>query len=122
MKVVSYFGSQMLMGAGMSKEIGKELTKKGCKSALIVCDKNIIKFGLTKSVEESLKESGIEFSFFDEVLPDPTDVIVEKGGELARSLKVNAIIGIGGGSSLDCAKGINALLGIHLQSINILRV
>jgi alcohol dehydrogenase len=75
-----------------------------------VFDAGVEKAGLTKGVEKSLKEAGIDYVVFKDVAPDPTDVSIEAGGKVAREAKVDVVIGIGGGSCLDTAKGVNVLM------------
>ncbi|MDR2367545.1 MAG: iron-containing alcohol dehydrogenase, partial [Deltaproteobacteria bacterium] len=101
----------VLMGFGASLTIGDKLKEYGVKKAILVFDPGVEKAGLTKAIEQCLKDNGIEYAVFKDVAPDPTDTSIEAGGEVARAAKAEAVIGIGGGSVLDTAKGINVLLG-----------
>ena len=84
----------------------------GITKAIVVFDEGVRKAGLADSVLQSLKDEDIDYIVYPEVCPDPTDVSMEKGADIARkSGNINGVIGIGGGSSLDTAKGINVLLG-----------
>jgi len=74
--------------------------------AFIVTDKGIVKVGVLKLLTDKLEEFGKEFQVFDEVEPDPHEQTIIKGAGLCNKYKPDIIIGLGGGSSLDAAKGI----------------
>jgi len=97
-------------GAGVVESVGEEVKKFAGKKVLIVADKGIVKAGLVDKVKEPLERSGLEMIVFDLVEPNPKDKTVEKGAELAREQKIDVIIGVGGGSSMDTAKGIGLLV------------
>jgi alcohol dehydrogenase class IV len=73
-------------------------------SALVVTDQGIVKAGLLTPVIDSITQAGIRVSVFDKVLADPAESIVLAATEQAVSEKVDAVIGLGGGSSMDVAK------------------
>ncbi|MDR2198856.1 MAG: iron-containing alcohol dehydrogenase [Deltaproteobacteria bacterium] len=100
-----------LMGFGASLAIGEKCAELGVKKAILVFDQGVENAGLTKGVEKSLKDAGIDYVVFKDVAADPTDVSIEAGGKVGREAKVEAVIGVGGGSVLDTAKGINVLMG-----------
>ena len=101
----------VLFGEGVSKETGKKLKEYGIGKILCVYDKGIKKAGVADRIIANIKAEGIDVVEFDGVLPDPPVETVDEGGELARKENVDGVLGIGGGSSLDTAKSINALLG-----------
>ncbi len=74
--------------------------------ALIVTDENMAKLGFTEMVRARLQKAGIESQVFAEVEPDPSLQTVKKGAEAALAYEPDWIIGLGGGSCLDAAKGI----------------
>ncbi|MDI3535147.1 MAG: hypothetical protein PWQ82_1512 [Thermosediminibacterales bacterium] len=84
---------------------------------LIVTDPGIKKAGLLERLEKTLKEADINYTVFDEVVPNPPIEVVEKGIEVARKAEVDLFIAIGGGSSMDVAKAINILYtnGGHIK-------
>ena len=105
-KINNYFSpGKIVFGNGAVSQVGKEAKRFGAKKALIVTDKGVLKAGNLKSVEESLKAQGLDFIIFDKVQPEPPSRIVDECGRLARSEGVDLVIGIGGGSSMDTAKG-----------------
>ena len=94
----------LVIGEGSIRIIGDEAKKLGVKNALIVTDKEMIKFGLTKDAEESLKQNNIDIKYFDEVTAEPTIGIIEKAISKAREEVIDIVIGIGGGSVMDATK------------------
>lgn len=80
------------------------------KKALVVTDHNLVKLGIINSVLKSLETESITYSIFDEVKPNPTKENVLKGIEVYQNDKCDFIIGIGGGSSNDCAKAIGMMV------------
>lgn len=87
-------------------DIGKEL---GLKKVLIVTDENVEKRGHSQKVIDSLTAAGIEAVLFNRCEMDAPDYSVQAGADLIRSQKIDGIVGIGGGSVLDTAKGISVL-------------
>ena len=96
----SYFG------AGSRKVIAEEVAKRGYKKALIVTDKDLIKFGVADQVIAVLKDANIPYEIFDEVKPNPTVKNVKAGIAAFHAAGADFMIAIGGGSSMDTAKGI----------------
>jgi alcohol dehydrogenase len=102
---------QVLFGSGSSEQTGDKLRELGCKKVLCVHGKYIKKSGIADRVINTITNEGIEVVRFGEVTGDPPDEIIEKGAALAKKEEVDGVVGIGGGSALDTAKGINVLLG-----------
>ena len=94
----------LVIGEGSIRLIGEEAKKLGAKNALIVTDKEMIKFGLTNDAEESLNQNDINVKYFDEVTAEPTIGIIEKAISKAREEDIDIVIGIGGGSVMDATK------------------
>ena len=86
------------------------LGQMGAQRVLLVTDAGIQGAGLDQAYREALAAKGMEVAVFSEVEPNPTTANVEAGLALARRFQPQAFLGIGGGSVLDCAKGINILL------------
>ena len=95
---------KLIIGEGSIQFIGEETEKLGGKNALIITDKEMIKFGLTKAAEDSLKQKNINVTYFEEVTAEPTVGVVEKAISKARKDQSDIIIGIGGGSVIDATK------------------
>ena len=100
----------ILFGCGVSSLIGEKLTELGCKKVLVVYDKGIKAAGIVDKLLGLIKQAGIETVEFDKVEADPPDYLVNEAGALGLAEKVDGIVGIGGGSSLDTAKGARLLL------------
>ena len=97
---VSYFGP------GSRKELPGVLQRLQLKKALVCSDKGLIKVGTTKMVTDILDEAGIPYEIYSEIKPNPTVTNVKQGVEAFKASGADCIIAIGGGSSMDTAKGI----------------
>lgn len=91
---------------GSVKALPEILKKKKRTSVLIITDESIAKLGLMKRLEKALKDHGISYTIYDKTVANPTTANVEEAMELYLENGCNAIIGFGGGSSMDCAKGV----------------
>ena len=98
------FGDDTSLASG---ELAKEL---GLTHVLLVTDIGLVKAGHVEVVRESLTKAGIKVTLFDQVIENPTTDCVEKAKHIAAQSKVDSFIGLGGGSSMDTAKGANFLL------------
>ena len=92
------------------KNIPEVLLKKKRKNVLIITDSGITALGLTKSLEATLLENGISYTLYDETVANPTTVNVANAVNLYHQHDCSAIIGFGGGSSMDCAKAVGACI------------
>ncbi len=97
--------NKVIFGNGVVSQVGDEAVGMGAKKALIVTDAGVVKGGLTAGIEEALKKSKIDFGLFDRVEAEPPARIVDECAREVRENGYDIIIGIGGGSSLDVAKG-----------------
>jgi alcohol dehydrogenase len=103
--------SEVLFGEHASDQTGERTKMFGCSKVLCVYDQGVKDAGVTGPIIENLKKAGIEVIEYGGVLPDPPDTMVNECGELARKEKVDGIVGVGGGSTLDTAKAVNVMLG-----------
>ena len=99
-------------------KLGGILKKEKATSVLVVTDKGIVNNGLLKPVEEVLKASNIPCAVYDETLPNPTVINVEDALKLYHKNKCNAIIAIGGGSAMDCAKSVGVRVTYPKRTVN----
>ena len=108
---------EVIEGEGSIKKLPKLIKEKGFKKVLIVTDKTLVSLHLLDSVFESLKDVGIAYVVFDGVDPNPTDLNVEEGVKIYKDSSCDAMIAFGGGSPMDCAKGIGARIARPKKSI-----
>ena len=106
--------TRLVVGAGsihrLGELAGELLHERGTRRALVVSDPGIVAAGHAGVGVRSLEAAGIAATVFDGFGENPTTAQVEAGTAVARDLKPDLIVGLGGGSSMDCAKGINFLL------------
>ena len=101
--------TRIVFGPDKVDSLGELASELGARRALLVSDPGIVQAGHTQRGLESLRRAGIATQLFDDVHENPTTDMVEAGTKVARRTEPEAIIGLGGGSSMDCAKGINFL-------------
>ncbi|WP_286908702.1 lactaldehyde reductase [Clostridium sp. UBA1652] len=98
------------LGAGAIENIVTEVKVRGYKKALVVTDKDLIKFNVATKVTDLLKENSLDFEIFDEVKANPTINVVKAGIEKYKESDADYLIAIGGGSSIDTAKAIGIII------------
>jgi len=101
--------TRVFFGTGQIVAIGKVAASLSAKRALVVSDPGIEKVGHTQRGLESLQNAGLETCVFDGLQENPTTEHVAAGLAVAKEFLPDVLIAIGGGSSMDCAKGINFL-------------
>lgn len=97
-------------GAGAINAIPEEIKARGFKKPLVVSDPDLIKFGVSAKVTDLLEKAGIEYEIFSDVKANPTIENVQAGVAAFKSSKADCLIAIGGGSSIDTAKGIGIIV------------
>lgn len=102
--------TRVVFGAGSLKKLGDFARKLGGSRVLLVSDAGLKQAGHEQRAVELLKTAGMEVLIWDDVPPNPTADDIERGVEFARGLGIDLLVGLGGGSSMDCAKGINFVL------------
>ncbi len=100
----------VLFGAGSSAMTADKVKELGGTKALCIYDKGVEMTGIASKIVTLLRDNGIEVVIFNEVMPDAPDALVNKAGQLAQDEKVDIVVGIGGGSSLDTAKAATVLV------------
>ena len=101
--------TRVLFGAGQIASLGEAAAWFEANRALVVSDPGIEEVGHTQLGIDSLQQAGIETHVFDGLQENPTTAHVDAGLAVAQDFQPELIIAIGGGSSMDCAKGINFL-------------
>ena len=95
---------------GSVRELPDVIRGNHCSCVLIVTDSSIRSLGLTKRLEHTLERDAIPFFIYDGTVANPTTINVAEALELYRDHACDAIIGFGGGSSMDCAKAVGACI------------
>ena len=99
----------ILFGVGTAKLVGEKLKEFGCAKVLIVYDDGIKAAGLADKIVSIINDAGIETVHYSGVLADPPDWSVEEAGAIGVKENVDGVVGLGGGSALDTAKGATLL-------------
>ncbi len=97
-------------GSGAIKEIPGELTRRGYQKAFVCSDPDLVKFGVVAKVTDLLDEAGIAWELYSEIKPNPTIKNVQDGVAAYQASGADCIVTIGGGSSMDTAKGIGIIV------------
>ena len=100
----SYFGN------GAREVLAEEITKRGFKKVFLVSDKSLVEAGVAAKVETELKKANIEYTLYSEIKPNPTIKNVLDGVEACKQSGADLIVAVGGGSSMDTAKGISIVM------------
>ncbi len=100
----SYFGR------GAREELVGEIQKRKFEKVFLVTDKPLVEAGVTAKVEELLKNANIPYELYDEIKPNPTIENVTDGVAACKKSKADVIVAVGGGSSMDTAKGISIVM------------
>lgn len=100
---------ETLEGPGSVKKLPELIKEKGYSKVMVVTDKVLMDLGLPKGMLEAMDEGGIEYVIYDGVQPNPTDRNVNEGLKLFKENGCQAMVAFGGGSPMDCCKGIGAM-------------
>ena len=99
--------TRIVFAPGAIRQLGELAASLGAKRILVVSDKGVVKAGHFQSGADSLRDKGLMIGAFHDFGENPTTDMVEAGVKVAADFKPDLLIGLGGGSSLDCCKGIN---------------
>ena len=103
-------GASVIFGAGTLAGLGGLAAEFQARRVLLVTDPGVRRAGHAARAEASLASESLRVSSFDGVEENPTSRHVDQGAVFARGQDIDLIVGLGGGSAMDCAKGINFLL------------
>src|SRR3982751_1952285 len=108
--VFTYGAPQLKFGAGAADEIGYDLSQTGARRVLVVTDPGVAATGNPQRVADQMAQFGVEARVFDGAHVEPTDESLQAAVDWAREHGPwDAIVAVGGGSSIDTAKAINLL-------------
>jgi alcohol dehydrogenase len=100
----------VVFGAGALARLGELARGLGFARALLVSDPGLAASGHSERARSLLEAAGVKVTLFSDFDHDPDSAMVERGAAAARAAGVDSFVAVGGGSSLDCAKGANFLL------------
>ncbi len=102
--------TKIIIGEGCSGQLGGIVSGSGARRVLCVCDRGVEAAGIVAPLIETMEASGLKVERFNGVLPDPPLDMIEECTKRAVDMKPDAFVAIGGGSSIDTAKAVNANL------------
>ncbi|MCC6175791.1 MAG: iron-containing alcohol dehydrogenase [Chloroflexi bacterium] len=109
--------TRVLFGVGAVDTIGAEIRALDGRRVLLVTEPGVAAAGLAARVERPIRDAGFEVTTFDRVVPNPDVEGVDSGAALARQIRADVLVGVGGGSALDTAKLIGLLVAEGGDSI-----
>ena len=101
-----YLPVNLIFGAGKTEELGKEASKYGRKALIVTGRGSTKKSGLLDRAKALLEKEGLEVLVFDQAEPNPLASTAMKGAAMARENGCDVIVGLGGGSIMDCSKAV----------------
>jgi alcohol dehydrogenase len=102
--------TRLVFGPGALSRLGEIARELGFERTLVVSDAGVVATGYTARACQALESAGIVVATFSDFDHDPTSAMADAGAAVARAKNVDSLVGLGGGSSLDCAKSIGFLL------------
>jgi alcohol dehydrogenase len=102
--------TRVVFGCGVIERLGELARDLGFRRTLLVADHGLVASGHVDEALAPLRAAGIEVAAFHDFETNPDTLMIDAGRDFAAAAEIDSIIGLGGGSSLDCAKGINFLL------------
>ncbi len=102
--------SRVVFGFGAVEDVGTECSKLQVKKALIVTDTVMVEVGIVARVVEYLGEAGISHAIYERISKEPTTQFIEEGLSVYRENQCDAVVAVGGGSPIDAAKAIAAMV------------
>jgi hydroxyacid-oxoacid transhydrogenase len=100
-------GASVRFGAGVTREVGMDLADLGTRHTLVITDPLLRQMRSVQTALESLEANGIPYSLYDRVRVEPSDESFANAIEFARQCAFDAIVAVGGGSTIDTAKAVN---------------
>lgn len=119
--MINWKNAALIEGENSILKIPGMLKEQGFSRVLLVTDKNITSLGLVNPLLEKLKGAGIDCWIYDDTIPNPTIDNIEDGLKIYKQNHCQALIAFGGGSSMDCAKGVAARVTRPNKSVPQLR-
>lgn len=105
-----FLAPESVFGAGAAALAGRYVQNLGARRVLLVTDPDITGLPWFRDIRESILDTGIELEMFSDVHPNPRDFEAMRGAEVFRDKACDAIVAVGGGSPMDCAKAIGIVV------------
>lgn len=102
--------TRLVYGPGTLARLGELARELGFRRTLVVADPGIVEAGYAAQASRALEAAGVTAFLFSGFDHDPTSAMAEAGRAAARASGIDSLVGLGGGSSMDCAKSIGFLL------------
>jgi alcohol dehydrogenase class IV len=102
--------TRLVFGPGVLERLGELAREAGFKRTLLVSDPGLAPSGHADRARRLLESAGIDVVEFRDFAPEPDSDMVEAGAQVVRAAQIDSMVALGGGSSLDCAKGLNFVL------------
>lgn len=99
--------TNLKFGRGSTKEVGMDLKNRGATKVLVFTDKNLSKLYPVQTALQALDQAKVDYQLYDDVRVEPTDSSFQHAIEATRNYQPDAILAVGGGSSMDTAKAAN---------------
>jgi len=99
--------TRMVFGNDSIDQLGELALSLGAQRVMVVTDRGLVEAGHASHGIEALSKAGLEVGLYDDARENPTTEDVARGVVYAKEFKPDLLVGLGGGSSMDCAKGIN---------------
>lgn len=113
----SQIPSKVIFGADTSNLMGDMIKKLGCRKVMLVTDKGLSRIGIPEIIKAKLESEGLNMGIYDEIASEPKETEIDHAVKRFRLDNFDAVIGLGGGSSLDSAKVI-AVLGNESRTLS----
>lgn len=101
---------EIIFGRGLLSQVGSCARRLGGKRVFLVSDQGLFRAGWVDQAMKSLLDAGLAYAYFDQVTPNPKDYEIEAGAAEYLAAGADVIVGLGGGSAMDAAKGIAILV------------
>jgi len=106
---VFYSPTKVIIGLNAASQAAQEVRQCGCAKVLVVTDPGVVKADLIRPIESSFRSENVAYVLYDGVEPEPPAGAIDRGAEIFKSEGCDLVLGLGGGSSLDVAKGISLM-------------
>lgn len=109
---------ELLEGENSLQELPKIIKRKGIEAVLIITGPVISSLGMMDGLLNGLKDQGIDYAVYDKTVPNPTIDNIEEALQMYKAYRCKGIVAFGGGSPMDCAKGVGARIARPEKSIS----